>query len=431
MKRLFALTYYILLICLFSGCMEEKPLFSDYKEYVSNVYLYTKEVSVGGDSTESKDDAAVKEVKVPVEGIEGFVPIYDYQLSYADRFFGDYAYVSADGNNYLIDIGGKLHILPTINSTMSDIIADTLRFENNYIIAKNTFGYGVLDPFGEIIAPFKYDNVQSAGRALLCKHGNEYDLYFDNKLLHTIKSNVLITLLNDEFINKNGKVYKIEDLEIAKINNYNVSDAPACEMVKITNGTRYGYAKYPSGEIVIEPIYVTASAFSDGIAVVANKSEETFMSHYKLIDVNGRELFDFASLNLGLPQDFMVFEHHDFFSVYKTKDSYGAIKLNNNALAENVILPVVPKNMRVYGEYVIDKELKKFYSLSEEILINKQFLEIEPFLNFFIVQNLDETYSILNQNLEIIILNCESIEAYNNTIKIKKNGLFSLYKVEE
>ena len=69
------------------------------------------------------------------------------------------------------------------------------------------------------------------------------------------------------------------------------------------------------------------------------------------------------------------------------------------------------------------------YSLDEKRFVDVIFKSIQPVKDKFIIQNYDGSYMILNENMEVIVNCCESIEFYDDILLIKQNGMYAYYEI--
>ncbi len=428
-KRFATLFVVVSLVVGVTACNPDKDfLFDDYSLYVNNIYTYYRNAEEPDVMLPPNNDA---DELVLVDNIDGLTPINDYKFNSATVFFGDYAYVSHNENDYLIDIYGNMHILPENNSTTSDINTDSIRFVDNKIIMQNTNGFGVLNAFGKTIAPFIYESISTTKNVVLAKRQNLYDLYFNEQLLRTIENAENVSLLSDEYIKIDETVFTVPELAPAIINGFQLADAPKNGMVKIVQNGKFGFCNFPDGNLLIEAKYLSATSFSNGISAAfeydARHPNFSFMGHFKLINHTGNTLYDFEALGYD-PNEITVFNHYDKHSVYSEGSGYGAIRIEEET-ATQINLIHKPKNMRVYGDYIIFDDVNKFYSIYDNQLLPDTFLSIEPFNDMFIVETEENDFSLLDSKLNVLISNCENIKAYEKTVVIKKDGLFSLYKI--
>ncbi len=159
------------------------------------------------------------------------------------------------------------------------------------------------------------------------------------------------------YINRDGK-YMIEPTFISA---HEFSDGLA--LVQIKNG-KYGYINN-GGEFIIQPIYNNAVSFSSNAAIVLDINNEM-----KIIDKQGKVL---STLNCFEATPFV-----EELSIIKIKDKYGAIDINGKTVINPKFDYIKPfsENIAVFkqGNYY------GYINKLGDIIINPQFLNANDFI---------------------------------------------------
>lgn len=446
MKFLKKLTVCILCVFIAAllGCTE-KPysIIDNYSSYLSQLYQYW--IDEGFDETvpgESGDEEIVgpkpdEEYQfIKAEQYEGLKSLTEYKFDFALNFFGKHAFAYRDNEYYLIDASGGLKLIETNDdSTLTDIVIESIEFDK--ILFKERDFYGVMDLSGKVFVECRYNNIEIFENIILAYGENKTDLFVNDSLLHTINS-TNVAFLDADFILADGKVLKITDLSEPLVSGYRMAEAPSDGMVKIINEKGdFGYSFYPETDVIIEPQYIIAGSFMNGVSCVyKHKSDFINMIFYDyplLIDKNNFALFDFGIFkDQVLPDKIKVYGNYDncnIFYIDTGVGSFGVVETNDVQNIEYYKLDFIPKNNRVYGRYVIADGIDRLYSLDEKRFVDVIFKSIQPVKDKFIIQNYDGSYMILNENMEVIVNCCESIEFYDDILLIKQNSMYAYYEI--
>lgn len=446
LKRLTVCGLCISITALFGCSGKPYAIMDDYSAYLSQLYQYWIDDGFGetapgdtgdGDFVNPEPDDEYQYIKA--EQYKGLQSLTEYKFDFALNYFGDHAFACRNNEYYLIDNSGGLELIETKDenddSISTDIVLVTIVFDK--IIIKKQNLYGVLNLSGKAIVECRYDNVEIYENIVLGYYENKTDIYVNDSLLHTINSKN-VAFLDENFIRADGKVLKIADLSEPLISGYRMADAPSDGMVKIVNERGdFGYSFYPETEVIIEPQYIIAGSFMNGISCVYNHKSDfinmIFYDYPLLIDKNNIAVFDFSAFkDRVLPDKIKVFGNYDNCNVFYLDSgagSYGIVETKDTQNIDYYQIDFIPKDNRVYGRYVIADGINRLYSLDDKCFVDTVFKSLQPVRDKFIVQNYDDSYMLLNENMEVVVDSCESIEFYDDLLLIKKNGKYAYYKI--
>lgn len=451
----------------------EYYLLDDYGEYLASLVQYYRAEEDGGDPDDGDTDGGDTDGGDTDEGEEGevtpgppeelpFVPepaddiadlekVYGDKLDYATEFFGSYAYVLQNDTAYLMDKNGNLTEIPENSdenhSTMSDITIEKMSCDK-LIVGTKAGKKGVLDIYGKVIAEIVYDEIQVSERLIVARKGvyteynkvGDYDIFIDGVKTHSATAET-ISLISDEFLSRDGVIVRAGDMAAAKIAGYRMKFAPTDGVACIVtdDNKSVGYASYPSGEILIEPRYRVGSAMFGGVAVVKMRPDTQhyqFSDYPMLIDSRGEVIFDFETLygddDYILPDNIHVMDNHGGYNMFEVANyyypSYGVVKYGNGE-PEVIKLSRPFREPYLYGDYYIVGKSNQLCSVSTGGLVREDVQVVSAVCGKFVVQNADDSYSLLDGDLTEIIGGCENIVFYDDILTVKKDGKYSIYRI--
>lgn len=454
----------------------EYYLLDDYGEYLLTLVQYYRVEEDGGDTDkddtdEGDTDEGDTDGGDPDEGEEGevtpgppeelpFVPepaddiadlekVYGDKLDYATEFFGSYAYVLQNNTAYLMDKNGNLTEIPENSdenhSTMSDITIEKMSCDK-LIVGTKAGKKGVLDIYGKVIAEIVYDEIQVSERLIVARKGEynkvgDYDIFIDGVKTHSATAET-ISLISDDFLSRDGVIVRAGDMAAAKIAGYRMKFAPTDGVACIVtdDNKSVGYASYPSGEILIEPKYRDGSAMFGGVAVVrmlALAGRDKIFDYPMLIDSRGEVIFDFETLygddDYILPGDIHVMDNHGGYNMFDAtstigSSTYGVVKYGDGG-PEVTPLRFPFREPCLYGDYYIVGGTNQLCSVSTGGLVREDVQVVSAVRGKFVVQNADDSYSLLDGDLSEIIGGCENIVFYDDILTVKKDGKYAIYRI--
>lgn len=441
----------------------EYYLLDDYGEYLASLVQYYRveedEGDTDGGDTDEGEEGEVTPgppeelpfVPEPADDIADLEKVYGDKLDYATEFFGSYAYVLQNNTAYLMDKNGNLTALPENSdenhSTMSDITIEKKSCDK-LIVGTKAGKKGVLDIYGKVIAEIVYDEIQVSERLIVARKGvyteynkvGDYDIFIDGVKTHSATAET-ISLISDEFLSRDGVIVRAGDMAAAKIAGYRMKFAPTDGVACIVtdDNKSVGYASYPSGEILVEPRYREGSAMFGGVAVVQlpimDLQHMQFLDYPMLIDSRGEVIFDFKTRYENdddiLPGDIHVMDNHggyNMFEVTSTYPSYGVVKYGDGE-PEVTPLRFPFREPYLYGDYYIVGKSNQLCSVSKDALVTQDAKNVSAVCGKFVVQNADDSYSLLDGDLTEIIGGCENIVFYDDILTVKKDGKYSIYRI--
>ncbi|MDE5801280.1 MAG: WG repeat-containing protein [Paramuribaculum sp.] len=203
-------------------------------------------------------------------------------------------------------------------------------------------------------------------------------------------------------------------------------------LVYCTEDQKYGYVD-KSGNYVIEPLYDEAYEFSEGVAVVGKKKEESGDMAYSVIDKSGNEIFkikDGYTLQRSMfeygyivaqkddrcflfnkkgeeiklnSKAYIVQKYNDKYIIFASSDvEIGVMNFKN----EIIIRPKYSEIQFGNGDFFIakkdskDKELVKIGTNGEESDERIDYEDMRPFGKFGYMAREGKTYVLLNDSFE-------------------------------
>ena len=436
MKRVFrTCSSFLLVVCvLLCSCrqLKEYEIIDDYSNYVSLFAQYVLDETDEEFSGSDGEDGESNLIESP--SFTGLTCLNEYMFDDAVNFFGENAFVEFCGEEYLFDRAGKMTKIDKNHiSTTTDIVLENAVFDK--FLVKNKEKYGVLDINGETVLDFIYDEVEIYNNVIVGKSDGKFDVYSNNVILHSQIIASKIMILSDEFINVDGKILHLLDLSPVKIGEYHMTDYPSEGLVKIANTDGlFGFCSYPQGDLIISPQYFFAGQFSCGVSVVSCFKNTYEIDYPKIINKNNDVIFDnseeFSRFGID-PVDVKIYPCFEKYCVYSTRKfnslSFGVINVSGNAV-EKFDIDFVPHENRVFNGYLIEKSMRKLYSLDERKFVNENYQIIDSVGDFFIVE-VDNSIKLVKKDLTVVIDQCDEIEHYEDVLLVKIAGKYAYYMV--
>ena len=379
MKRIAVILAIVYMFAACFACRTTRVIVPDYSAYISNLFRYY--VSDGSDLTdgdvtdieEPKDD--VKSERPLAEVYDGLINICEYKFDKAMSFFGKSAYA-------------------------------------------------------------EYDRVEILGNTIAAAQSKTISVFRDGeKKFETYGDN--FNIASEEFIQIDSRFLTTDSGETAKISEYSVRGIPNNDITLVANSNNnFGYCSYSDGKTIIEPQYFLASAFSEGIACVANYKLDlenvVFNDYYKLIDKDNNVIFNFDVFkNEFLPNQMTVFPKTDNHCVVRfssASEKYGAVEFSGDTVSF-IDLEYEPEGNRFYGDYYIIKESSALFSTKSNSIVSTEYLKVEPICKSLFLASLPSGgFSVLDSKLNVVVDCCESVETYEDTLLIYKDDAYAYYK---
>lgn len=424
----------------FSGCAVSFDLIDDWDGYFKNLKQYVQRV----EAVEPESPLPLPESDV--QEYDGLVVLCDTVFDCAVDFFGQYAYAELDGRGYAVSSVGKLLEIDK-NSTITNIIHSTspditlVSTVDDLLIVEQNGLCGAVDLYGDIVVPIQYTRLDTAGRAVLAYGEGYTDVYFDGEKLYRIDSENA-GLYGEAFINVDGVGVDLKSGLAMEVGEYAVFHPAANGRRLILDKAEqlFGYAAADLDEVVIEPQYLLAGDFSEGIACVYEQSDivanDWIFGYPKLIDEAGAVVFDFSVLSdVYAPQELTVYLRQENTVLFKAERrgvrTYGRVTFDENGkdatLQTMLDVGVVPFNGRVYGGYIIDNEVGRFFSLDLGMYVGDPMLSVSPYEDMFICRK-DSEYCLLDGNLSPVIENARSLSAAYGILLVQNDKGYAYYR---
>lgn len=439
MKRIAVILAIVYMFAACFACRTARVIVPDYSAYISNLFRYY--VSDGSDLTdgdvadieEPKDD--VKSERPLAEVYDGLINICEYKFDKAMPFFGKSAYAEYDGKGYLLNRDGSCNeVDKSPSNTVSDIVLESIIFDK--LLVKRDDKYGVLDLSGKTILDAEYDRVEILGNTIAAAQSKTISVFRDGeKKFETYGDN--FNIASEEFIQIDNRFLTTDSGETAKISEYSIRGIPNNDITLVANSNNnFGYCSYSDGKTIIEPQYFLASAFSEGIACVANYKLDlenvVFNDYYKLIDKDNNVIFNFDVFkNEFLPNQMTVFPKTDNHCVVRfssASEKYGAVEFSGDTVSF-IDLEYEPEGNRFYGDYYIIKESGALFSTKSNSIVSTEYLKVEPICKSLFLASLPSGgFSVLDSKLNVVVDCCESVETYEDTLLICKDDAYAYYK---
>lgn len=367
----------------------------NYDNYISNLIKYN--------DTESPSTPD----KLPI--INGFEPIVQKYFDYAKPFNGNLTYASRSTQKYLLNREGKLF------KTINDLSAQQLIYDKFVFTDSSSGMYGIKDIYGRTLIAPKFSSYQIIDDTILMRLNNIAYIYVNSKFISSSSFNKQIDLYDSSTIIKDNTLYDIEFKPLTYLN-YRVLSPYVEDMCIITSDDNLlGYISKDEN-IFIEPQFTKANNFVNGYAVVSINDRSI------LINKSGEIVYEKENLVLK-----------NFYDGYICYSVNGKLGVMNNRF-ETVVAPEFIKISmdRAYGNFLIDEIAEpKFYSIKNNQYDNREFKSINPYNGYYICQNLDNTYSLLDNSLNTLIENCELITFSKNILMVKSSTKYYFYRCIE
>lgn len=192
--------------------------------------------------------------------------------------------------------------------------------------------------------------------------------------------------------------------------------------VTVEGNKRYGYINQ-TGEFIIEPKYIAAAAFSDGVALVTDENES------KYIDTAGKVIFtgtDDIYISSSFVNGAAVFSQQD-----DTSAKYGYIDTKGNILLEPIYDRADDFNedgtafVIVNGKY---EKINKSGDILDSSNVNNRYSNILEYKGGYIIYEDPDTQTagVVDYKGNVILTPLTDTDAYNNSILYLGNGLFGV-----
>ena len=283
---------------------------------------------------------------------------------------------------------------------------------------------------GEVVVKDEFVDVVVDDEFLIVKEGEEnssYSIYTIDDIKKPIISDLrecgrfgdnnrtLVTVKEKpiSIIDRSGKQVVELPKEITSAQN-RFSDGLA---VVEKNDSLYGYID-DDGKMVIEPKFLAAAPFFDGLAVVSVKAGDKVQ--FQVIDKKGNVVFKVKDKYTNVD--------------YKFHNGYLAVSDNENVVLLNEKGEVALKNSRLKGSvrnYIVDEDCTPFYdgdawglmSIDGEVVVRAKYQSLRYVgSGIFIAEN-DDKYDFLNAKGDVIsTIKCDRLKTINSSVFLKRDG---------
>ncbi|MDE7395948.1 MAG: WG repeat-containing protein, partial [Clostridiales bacterium] len=281
------------------------------------------------------------------------------------------------------------------------------------VVTKRGALFGVYDLNGNEILPMAYDRVEVIGQTVLAVRGNTVSVLSESGTAHR-QFDRTVYLADENHVYCDERFYDLQFAE-KQARGCAYLDIPFENRVSVSD-LHTGFVGYADeeGNIVIEPQFYGAGRFSEGTAVVVETDRTA-----SVIDMQGNRLYHTQEDKLGM--------QYDGVRCFMRYNTYGVLDANFREILPPFLLFV--KNERAYGDYLIVKHETKetFFSLQTKNYVSLAFDEIEPLGDLFLCKS-DESYSLLNRNLQTVAGGCDSVSYDGTVLTVRQNGKVAYYK---
>ncbi|MBQ7224514.1 MAG: hypothetical protein IJX06_03080 [Clostridia bacterium] len=422
-KSILIILLVLICVAICVSCTPSENLMDGYDDFINNPQDY-----VGQTPEKPGDSDQISFSKA--EEIAGLNLIGQYEYEGGIDFFGDFAFVTEKNEVYLLKNDGT--ISKFIDSTSRDIVIISLKCDK--IIGKSNEKLGVIDLDSNIVVNFEYDYIDIADDLILAKTDNKGFVYKNGNLVGEINKDGVI--VNKDLIVSNGKYYNACDLTISKIGDNFVMSAPYDDVVRIVDkSNNYGFAKYSTGEILIEPRYQLCDVMKENVFCAYNYGADEFgnfkMEYPKLINAQNELFFDFSIINNEItfdPTNITIYPASDGFVIFHINapvNLYGYVEIltGEYELLYNIeVKDCFVRKGKIITEFpqrIYDIKSKQFITQSDEV----------AFCDGYYIVKSGENYKILSENMTVLVENCQEITYSNGIFRVKRNNKFAYYKV--
>lgn len=374
-----------------SGCSDFDVVFSidDYEAYLA-------EQSTG-------DEFQFFPEEVPE--IAGFKQIFPCGFDYATEWSGQQVVFRYHDRTCIGLLSGKAIIA-------DDAILEHKIYFDRYLKKENG-KVGLYDLFGNEILPCAYDWIRYNASVILAER--DYTLFSftaDGTLKAQLHDNFTeISLLTHSYILLDSRVYDAE-LQKETVGGYDVLFVGADGQALIVDGQLIGYGLI-GGDVLLFPQFQTANLFVNGTAIVSEDD------HFAIINEKGDTLYQ-------VPPDIKVYDSYDGLRCFESDGQLGMMNEKFEVILEPIFDQIA--GYRVYGDYLVDSYGNdRFYDLNTHNYVSGEYRKIIPVNGYFVCQNIDETYRLLDENLKLLIDGCTSINFNGRILRVEKDEKFYFY----
>ncbi len=385
-KIILAFTLALTACFMFTGCSGPEPVYTiqNYKALISDIPQYY----------------IFKYCEPPA--IEGFNALTNIDFDYARPFEGEGTFVLSDSKKFVLFKNG-------IAKLSHDLPDGGIR-DGKYVYSSGALkGLKALD--GKIIIPAIYDSVMFDGNSALCALNDESYIFYGGVLTGKIKTDPVLLICDNVLkISESFFDFKLEPL---LLNGHTVFELFDDNAFLIMENYKFGLIDI-NGAIIAPPEYDSVLSYVNGFATL-KKGGKTYV-----IKDGGETVIDASELEIvSYDGDFAVVKNGDVFSVF---DSSLENKLSDGFFS-------IYKSRVYFGEFIYDPY--GFYPL-HSLKLGAGFLNgyknLKFFDGFFIAQSSEnETYTVFDKSLNILIDGLTSAEYSENILCISKSGKYYFY----
>lgn len=391
-KKFLIILILIFSMQLFFACsyFETDFIINNYNDFLNNQT----------DLNNNDDGNNQNDILLPKE----YTEITNKKFEYAGVFFGEYAYVEVHKKPFIIDKKGNL--FASKNLWKKQVKYDKFLTEQNGRI-------GLESADGQILLENKFKNIKFNVNTILTYDDENYFIYKNNQLLNSCKVTDYksIELFGEDLLILNNQDLYDFNFVLQTIGEYTIKSYLTDDRQLIYKNMNFGYAN-TNKEIVITPQFYIANDFVNGYAIVKDKLLKS-----SIIDKTGK----------------VIFFNNDYSNIYNYYDNYFCFKQNNNmgVMDNNFQVIIPPIFFDIYRNRVFNKFLitsNKFFDIEKNQFVGEIYEKITFSNDHFIAQK-DNNFTLLNNNLEIIIENCDNISIDYDVLFIEKSDNYKYFNL--
>jgi len=352
-----------------------------------------------------------EENKSLMPAVTGFEPLIEFPFEYGREFSGgQYTFVVFDGLDLIVSKDGGFYKI-TEPLYDKDVLYDKFIFENENLL-------GVKTIFGDTIVPNLYLGIEIHGDLIVAlRYTNDYCIFKGTKRIHT-RLDGEITALTNEILIIDNFLYCLE-LNLLTAGEFRKVTNEINGAIIITNhdNNLFGYY-FENEERILTPAFETAAAFNKfGYARVDNK----------IIDKFGEVAV--AQIGTKIPLDF---NSTSALYLCTVTNLYAVRNEITNRDLRSGFVNINPQSF--FGDYIIENSedyIFRFYCAGIGDFVLNEFRQITPVQDYFIVQNFNRSFSLLDKNLIPIIQNASQINFDGQVLLFVIDDNYFYYKIND
>lgn len=383
-----------LCLCMCVGCANKTNVqkVPDYVHIMSDITQDNEPIT-----PDNPIDPPIEELPEKPPALDGFETI-GYLYDEATDFFGEYAWVQRDGKTMLLHCDGEEYAYT----------GEKVAFRQDKYITTDGETLRLCDVRKGVLLEGIYDRTEYDGNTALAIRGRRIYVFEDGKQTAQTAALELAIVRDGWLCDADGCIYDLY-LQKQTVGDYDVvyPDTEGILTIRDAAG-KYGYA-YADRTVFVRPRFAFADRFVNGYAIAKLQ--------------NGKNL-DYCILNRQgdvLTQTSMtVYPHSDGYFFCERKTDSGSQFVLYTQDMQAVALPdgLIPYNMRVYGDYVIDLSRNRVFSLQQNAYLPLDYISIQPIDCGFILAMPDRSYSLFSPDFSPLLSHYAHISFSHNRFKL-------------